>query len=111
MRRPDLRLLRLSRSGESLHRQRFVLCTRHDTDRCVHPLFLRPPGSADYFPLYIVAFAKEGKSKAIYYLSADLQEPEIFEPRKPLSATAKRAGWQGFNYRLTHIRNRLVRLS
>ena len=64
-----------------------------------------------YFPLYIVALAKEGKAKAIYYLSADLQEPEIFEPRSPLSATAKRANWQGFYYRLTHIKDRLVRLA
>ena len=66
--------------------------------------------AAIYFPLYIVAFEKDGKGKAIYYLSADLQEPHIFEPRKPLSATAKRANWQGFNYRLTDIQDRLVRL-
>lgn len=67
--------------------------------------------SAIYFPLYIVAFAKEGSARAIYYLSADLQEPEIFEPRSPLGPTARRANWQGFNYRLTNIRERLVRLS
>lgn len=67
--------------------------------------------SAIYFPLYIVAFAKQGRKRAVYYLSADLQEPHIFEPRKPLSSTARRAGWQGFNYRLTNIRDRLVRLS
>lgn len=66
--------------------------------------------SAIYFPLYIVAFAKSGAQSSIYYLSADLQDPDIFEPRTPLSATAKRAGWQGFNYRLTHIRERLVKL-
>lgn len=66
--------------------------------------------AAIYFPLYIVAFPKQGKASAIYYLSADLQEPDIFEERPPLSATAKRAGWIGFNYRLTHIRDRLVRL-
>lgn len=67
--------------------------------------------AAIYFPLYIVAFAKDGREKAIYYLSADLQEPEIFEPRKPLRATARRAHWQGFNYRLANIRDRLVRLA
>lgn len=66
--------------------------------------------AAIYFPLYIVALAKEGKARAIYYLSADLQESHIFEPRKALSNIARRAGWQGFNYRLTHIRDRLVRL-
>jgi len=64
-----------------------------------------------YFPLYIVALSKDGKSHAIYYLSADLQESDIFEARKPLGPNARRAGWQGFNYRLAHIRDRLVRLS
>ena len=64
-----------------------------------------------YFPLYIVAISKDAKSQAIYYLSADLQEPDIFQPRNPLGPTARRAGWQGFNYRLAHIRERLVRLA
>lgn len=66
--------------------------------------------SGIYFPLFIVAVAKAGTKKAIYYLSADLQDATIFEPRKPLSITAKRAGWQGFMYRLTHVADRLVRL-
>ena len=66
--------------------------------------------SAIYFPLYIVALSRDGKQHAIYYLSADLQEPDIFEERKPLSAEARRAGWQGFYYRLAHIKDRLVQL-
>lgn len=63
-----------------------------------------------YFPLYIVTLSKDGKSQAIYYLSADLQEPGIFQERPPLKPTARRAGWIGFNYRLAHIRDRLVRI-
>lgn len=51
-----------------------------------------------YFPLYIVLV--NGNKQAIYYLSADLQVPEMFIERKPLSKTAKRAGWVGFNYDL-----------
>jgi type II restriction enzyme len=39
----------------------------------------------------------------IHYLSADLQVPEMFIPRKPLSETAVRAGWQGFMYDLTKV--------
>lgn len=66
--------------------------------------------SAIYFPLYIVALSNDAKQHAIYYLSADLQEPDIFEARKPLSSEAKRAGWQGFHYRLAHIKDRLVRI-
>lgn len=66
--------------------------------------------SAIYFPLYIVAVSKDRKRHGIYYLSADLQEPEIFEPRNPLGPDAKRAGWQGFHYRLAHIHDRVVQL-
>jgi len=54
-----------------------------------------------YFPLFIVLVNK--KDYSIYYLSADTQEPEMFVPRKPLSKTAKRAGWQGFYYDLRKV--------
>jgi hypothetical protein len=43
-----------------------------------------------YFPLFLVL--KNGRQSAIYYLSADLQDRALFEPRKPLGAEAKRAG-------------------
>jgi hypothetical protein len=48
-----------------------------------------------YFPLYIVAKDPSGKV-GVYYLPKDLQTEEMFIARKPLSVTAKRAGWQGF---------------
>ena len=67
--------------------------------------------AAIYFPLYVVAASPDRKNHAIYYLSADLQDRDTFEARNPLSPAAKRAGWQGFYYRLAHIRDRLVRLS
>jgi len=54
-----------------------------------------------YFPLFIVLVSE--KDKAIYYLSADLQPPELFEKRKPLSKNARRAGWQGFYYDLNQV--------
>lgn len=66
--------------------------------------------AAIYFPLYLVAVASGENEYAIYYLSADLQDPGIFEVRKPLGPSARRAGWQGFTYRLAHIRERLIRL-
>lgn len=50
-----------------------------------------------YFPLFLVLVC--GRDAAIYYLSADIQEPELFEVRAPLSKTARRSGWQGFIYR------------
>ena len=52
--------------------------------------------SAIYFPLFLVLVSKQ--DYAIYYLSADLQTPELFLARKPLSDKAKRAGWQGYYY-------------
>ena len=54
-----------------------------------------------YFPLFLVLVC--GSKFAIYYLSADLQRSNMFVPRKPLSKTAQRAGWQGFYYDLTVV--------
>lgn len=59
--------------------------------------------SAIYFPLYLVLRAPT--AQAIFYLPTDFQSPKLFVPRKPLSASAKRAGWQGFMYDLTAIPN------
>lgn len=64
--------------------------------------------SAIYFPLFLVLCAD--KSFSIYYLSADLQKPELFVPRTPLSKSARRAGWQGFIYNIEIVRDSLVRL-
>jgi hypothetical protein len=48
-----------------------------------------------YFSLYFVVENDQGV-RAIWFLPRDLQSPEMFVPRTPLSSTAKRAGWQGF---------------
>lgn len=53
-----------------------------------------------YFPLFIVLTTRDHRQKSIFYLPADLQGPEVFVKRKPLSATARRAGWQGYMIRL-----------
>ena len=47
-----------------------------------------------YFPLYVVL--KCEKKYSVFYLSSDLQTEEMFIKRKPLSSSAKRAGWQGY---------------
>ena len=66
--------------------------------------------SGIYFPLYLILTNK--KEYSILYLSADLQTPEMFIARKPLSDTAKRAGWQGFLINIDdNIKKRLVRLT
>jgi hypothetical protein len=61
-----------------------------------------------YFPLFLVLAAPKRGRFSIHYLSADLQTPELFLARAPLSETARRAGWQGFYYNLASVRDRLV---
>jgi hypothetical protein len=62
-----------------------------------------------YFPLFLV-LVDNARRYSIFYLSADLQLPQLFTPRAPLSSKARRAGWQGFLYNLRGVQNRLVRL-
>jgi type II restriction enzyme len=62
-----------------------------------------------YFPLFLVLVVS-GRQFSIFYLSADAQTPDMFVPRKPLSSTARRAGWQGFMYDLRKVRPALIRL-
>jgi hypothetical protein len=65
--------------------------------------------AAIYFPLFLV-LVNRSRAYSIFFLSADLQRPEMFRPRTPLSATAHRAGWQGFLYDLSFVRNCFVRV-
>jgi type II restriction enzyme len=65
--------------------------------------------AAIYFPLFLVLVS--GKQHAIYYLAADLQMPELFRPRSPLSKNARRAGWQGFVYDTSRAKAAFVRLA
>jgi Dam-replacing family len=67
--------------------------------------------SGIYFPLFLVLVAEELHLFSIHYLSADLQTPELFLERKPLRETAQRAGWQGFQYDLGSVPDRLVLLA
>ena len=63
-----------------------------------------------YFPLYLVLATTDRGSYAIHYLPADLQRPEMFMARKPLSPNARRSGWTGFLYDLASVRTSFVRL-
>jgi type II restriction enzyme len=65
--------------------------------------------SGIYYPLFLVLVA-DPKHFACYYVASDLQPPEIFSPRKPLSASARRSGWQGFMYILKEKKQAFVRL-
>ena len=58
-----------------------------------------------YQPLFIVAFSPDGQLRSIDLVPAHILQasPNVFEPRKPLSATARRAGWQGFYYDLRQL--------
>ncbi|MDP9430884.1 MAG: hypothetical protein M3Q47_19405 [Actinomycetota bacterium] len=48
-----------------------------------------------YFSLFVVLVNDAG-DLATFFLPRDLQTPEMFVERKPLSPTARRAGWTGF---------------
>jgi len=63
-----------------------------------------------YFPLFLVLVDSPRRQKAIYYLPADLQTPQMFEPSTPLTASAQRAGWRGFRINLTEAAAEPVRL-
>lgn len=63
-----------------------------------------------YFSLYIVLVNDENLS-SIYFLPRDLQTPEMFQPRKPLGPTAKRAGWQGFTIDLDAANSKATRIT
>ena len=61
-----------------------------------------------YFPLFLVLRNTDSKTESIHYLSADLQNIKMFEPRTKLKETAKRAGWQGFMYNLQSVKDSFV---
>jgi hypothetical protein len=62
-----------------------------------------------YFPLFIVL--RNGNKSAVYYLPTEFQKPSLFKKRAPLSASARRAGWQGFSYDLSSLaKEALVRI-
>ena len=64
-----------------------------------------------YFPLYLVLVDKANPAhSSIWYLSPDLQPPEMYVERKRLSENAKRAGWQGFQYDLKPVKSHFVKL-
>jgi type II restriction enzyme len=65
--------------------------------------------SSIYFPLFLVLVGPI-KEYTIFYLTADLQTPEMFKPRTPLSPMARRAGWQGFMYDTTTVADHFVRV-
>lgn len=62
-----------------------------------------------YFSLYFVLVDNE-KNSAIYYLPKEQQSREIFIPRKPLSESAKRSGWQGYFINLEQVKKSIIRL-
>jgi hypothetical protein len=57
-----------------------------------------------FHSLYAVSF-KGSSLVRIDYIPAHMLSayPSVFKPRTKLSATAKRAGWQGFNYDLREL--------
>jgi hypothetical protein len=61
-----------------------------------------------YFPLFVVL--KNKNKHSVFYLSSDLQTEAMFIKRKPLSSSAKRAGWQGYYFDGTLLEKFISRL-
>lgn len=61
-----------------------------------------------YFPLFVVL--KNNRKHSVFYLSSDLQTEAMFIKRKPLSSSAKRAGWQGYYFDGKLLENYISRL-
>lgn len=66
--------------------------------------------SGVFFSLYVV-LVNDSDHAGIYFLPRDLQTREMFTERKPLSETARRAGWQGFMIRMDRALSPAVRLA
>ncbi len=58
-----------------------------------------------FHSLYVVSFSESGRLSRIDYVPSHILQahPGTYQPRKPLSEDAKRAGWQGFVYDLRKI--------
>jgi type II restriction enzyme len=56
-------------------------------------------------PLFVCGFAKSGNLVSIDCVPAHILQavPDVFEPRNPLGANARRAGWTGFYYNLSRL--------
>ena len=63
------------------------------------------------FPLFVVDILR-GRPVEIRYLDRKSQEniDGLYIPRKPLSRTARRAGWQGFLYDFSKVQNKIKTL-
>jgi hypothetical protein len=48
-----------------------------------------------YFPLFIVVANADRSAHAVYYLPADLQQPEMFQQRRPSQANGAPSGMGG----------------
>lgn len=49
-----------------------------------------------YHALWLVRIDRKQKPREIWMISSEAQTLDLFIPRKPLSSSAKRAGWQGY---------------
>ena len=52
--------------------------------------------SGIYHALWFVRVDTKDRVQEVWLLPSELQTQDLFQPRRPLSDTAKRAGWQGY---------------
>jgi hypothetical protein len=66
--------------------------------------------AGNYPPLFLVQVNDNMTEFRIYFLDSTRQDPGIYKLREPLGPNARRAGWRGFFYDLSAVKERLVRL-
>jgi hypothetical protein len=65
--------------------------------------------AGNYPPLFIVQVNDNMTEYSVYFLDATQQDLGIYKPRNPLGPNARRAGWRGFFYNLSTVKERLLR--
>lgn len=63
-----------------------------------------------YQPLWLVRVNRKGRVMEIWLIPSEVQSPSLFSPRNPLSATAKRSGWQGYNIDVRGFAGRVIKM-
>jgi hypothetical protein len=104
MRGLDLQVLRLLGTGQGNdnHRRRSHPITH--PRRCWRPQHEQIIAGI-FQPLFVASFEASGSLHSIHYIPAHVLQsvPAVFQPRAPLRATARRAGWTGFIYNLSKL--------
>ena len=64
-----------------------------------------------FHALWFVRIDGKLKPQEVWMISSEAQDAEMFVPRKPLSSTARRAGWQGYLIDTGRFADRAIKMA